>query len=156
MRQLNPKFHEGEQVIDRDSEEGGKMIVLDPNVGQAGDVQVELDGDQYTVAELNPDYPPQDPVVRVVYVEWLDQHVPSWGDWVDSQLFVQKLRNYADEWSVPLRTYDFPESRLASVVGVSNGSDDGGSPTAAPTSAGEQWPSPSPNQDATAASTAMS
>lgn len=140
------KFKVGERVFDREDDDRDSMIVLDANVGRADDVTVEIDGVEETVAELNPDYPPQDPVVRVVFVSWLDAHVPGWKEWDDTQMFGRTLREYADEWGVPLETYDYPESRLEHVRDFSGwGGDDGGSPVAAPTTDAATVDGPTPD-----------
>lgn len=147
MQQQNLKFRPGERVTDREAEDEDQMVVLDPNVGAADDVTVEIDGVEKTVAELNPEYPPQDPVVRVVFVSWLDSHVPGWREWDNEQLFSRTLRDYAEEWGVPLQTYDYPESRLAHVMDfTAGGEDDGGDPVAAPSTEtnGAGGPTPDP------------
>ena len=119
----NPKFRTGDRVVDRDAD-NNQMIVLDPNVGPAN--EVEVDGLDATVAELNETYPPRDPVVSVVFVSWLDTHVPGWKDWEDQRLFSDTLRDNADKWGVSLRTYRYPESRLERPMISGSGSEDSG------------------------------
>ena len=123
--QQKSKFRAGDRVVDRDADTvDNEMIVLNPNVGPANDV--EVDGLNATVAELNETYPPRDPVVSVVFVSWLDSYVTGWREW-DKRLFARTLNEYADDWSIPLKTYSYPESRLERSMSRCSGSEGGGS-----------------------------
>lgn len=109
----SPRFDVGEAVLDREDDEPDTMIVLDPERGRADEVYIDaLDA---TVAAVNPDHPPADRVVSCVPTTWLDQHAGGrWTDWAGPS-FPRKLRAFVDEWRIPLRAYDYPESRLESV-----------------------------------------
>lgn len=106
------RFRAGQRVGDRRAEEDVELVVLDPDRGDAAEVEIEsLDE---TVADVNAEYPPDDRVVECVHVEWLDRHVGEWEQW-EANTFPERLAAYAEEWSLPLRTYYYPESRLDSV-----------------------------------------
>lgn len=134
-------FHAGAHVTDREDDDADPMLVLDPNVGPAD--QVDIDDLNATVADVNEHYPADDPVVRVVFVSWLDRHVPGWTDWRTDRQFAETLRDYADDWGVPLETYDYPESRLCVAVDSFSGGGDGGGRPSEPSPAGQ--PTPEPN-----------
>lgn len=109
-------FQTGDEVIDRESMEPDIMRVINPKIGVAADTQItEL---EKTVHQANPDYPAWDDVVETVYESWLDAYVPQWKEWPTRQL-ADKLRDYAEIWSISLKTYYYPQSRLK-VVNVSN------------------------------------
>lgn len=105
------RFRVGQRVRDNRAEEDVELVVLDPDRGDAAEVQIESLGE--TVADVNEDVPPDDRVVECVHVEWLDRHV-EWEEW-EANIFPERLAAYAEEWSLPLRTYFYPESRLESV-----------------------------------------
>ncbi len=106
------RFRVGQRVRDRRPEEEVELVVLDPDRGDAAEVEIEsLDA---TVADVNEEYPPDDRVVECVHVEWLDRHVGEWEEW-EANIFPERLAAYAEEWSLPLRTYYYPEDRLESV-----------------------------------------
>lgn len=109
----SPRYTCGEMVVDADDEDPDGMIVIDSDRGRAADVFVEALG--ASVAEANPEYPPGDRVVRCVMVPWLDRHVgDDWRNWPAAS-FGARLEGFVEEWRIPLRAYDYPESRLAPV-----------------------------------------
>ena len=104
----------GDVVIDRESEdEAARLIVLDASRGRAGEVYIEaLDA---SVADVNAEYPTDDPVVECVHEEWLERHAGNqWEDW-DPAAFADQLEAFVAEWNIPLSTYDYPASRLERV-----------------------------------------
>ncbi len=108
------RFRVGQRVRDRDTDEEVELVVLDPDRGDAD--AVHIDAIDRTVAAVNEEYPADDRVIECVHVEWLDRHVEDWEAW-DRNTFPERLRGYTDEWSLPLRTYYYPESRLEAVGG---------------------------------------
>lgn len=74
-----------------------------------------------TVAELNPDYSPDETVFRVAYLSGLDRQVPNWTEWDsdaarnNSRGFHPDIKAFHREWRVATPTYDFPASRLMPV-----------------------------------------
>lgn len=105
-----PRFAVGDEVIDSDADEPGEMIVLDPDRGRADETYIEAL--EATVADVNPDYPPDDRVVECIHEEWLVHNAGKvWQGWPRDE-FPQRLREYAREWSLTPRTYDYPEDRL--------------------------------------------
>ena len=104
------RFQPGDVAVDRDDPDAARMIVLDPNCGTAD--SVHIDAVDATVAALNPEYPPDDLVVECIHVDWLTRHAKdTWESWSEDA-FPDRLRAYAMKWSLPLRTYSYPESRL--------------------------------------------
>ena len=106
-----PQFAPGQRVLDEQNPES-PAIVLHPDVGRA-DRHI-IDGFDGTVADFgtNADYPSDDRVVRVVFVDWLNAYAPGWRKW-DSSRLPRALRNYSREFGVSVKSYDYPESRLS-------------------------------------------
>lgn len=105
-----PRFAVGDEVLDREADEPGTMIVLDPDRGRADATHIEAL--EATVAEVNPDYPTDDRVVECIHAEWLVHNAgKAWRQW-PREAFPERLRQYAREWSLTPRTYDYPEGRL--------------------------------------------
>lgn len=80
-----------------------------------------IDGTDTTVADRHPTYPADDPVVRVVYTEALDEHAPDWRDEWPTDEATQRgdgihgdIVRYISRNTVPLERYDYPVSRLES------------------------------------------
>ena len=69
-----------------------------------------------TVADVNPNHPANAPVVRTVYESYLDSYIgrDRWREWADDDpsAFLAELRAFTNEWRLPLRTYDYPATRL--------------------------------------------
>jgi len=114
----SPKFEVGDFVIDTDQEDSETAVVLQYRRDIDGDLVPswaapisDLDGK--TVNDLNPNYPMNDSVVRVSFVDHLDSMVGDrWRKWSDENE-IQKVFDYVGEWNIPLKTYEYPESRLA-------------------------------------------
>lgn len=108
-------FAPGERVVDRDTEIDGE----DPaRVARVRDVLDEPARDHYinainqTVADVNPSYPPDDRVVRVVFEDGLNHYVAdAWREW-SRETFVRQLERYERQWTVRVPTYSYPASRL--------------------------------------------
>lgn len=111
----SPRFDVGDAVIDTEVDDPERMYVVDPARGTADEIYIEaLEG---TVADVNPDYPADDPVVSCIHESWLRHNVGErWHDWRDED-FADRLRAFAAEWSLSLKTYDYPEHRLAPADG---------------------------------------
>lgn len=107
----SPRFDIGDRVVDLRADEPEPMYVLDPDRGRANEIYI--DALEATVAEVNPEYPADDRVVACVHRSWLEHNVGDrWETWRDDR-FAARLREFADEWSLSIRSYDYPESRLA-------------------------------------------
>lgn len=106
-----PQFETGERVTDADDDEGGKMRVLDPDAGLAGEVEVGTTGVVVSEYDGNEDVPDDERVVECVFEGFLDSNVPEWELTPAAEL-PEFLDAYADEWGVPMRSYTYPESRL--------------------------------------------
>lgn len=132
-----PRFEVGEEVLDREDDEPDTMIVLDPERGRAEEVYIDaLDA---TVADVNPDHPRADRVVSCVPTTWLEHHAgQQWTDW-DRTSFPAKLRAFVDEWRIPLRAYDYPESRLEPVDAHSGRSPEARSPEESTQTSMAEW-----------------
>jgi len=100
------RFAVGDRVADRDGDGTSAARVLDPDVGRAD--QVELGNTGQSVSDENERYPPDDRVVRVAFDSDLRILPDDWNDSID-----QQVKKYAANWDVSIRTYNYPESRLA-------------------------------------------
>lgn len=106
-------FVVGDRVADRDSDDPPeenaarvRSVVSQP--AHAHDIP----GIGKTVADVNPEYPRDDPVVRIVFEEALRRYVPvDWESWPPEE-FGQRLRTYEVTWNVTVPTYSYPASRL--------------------------------------------
>ncbi|QPL12267.1 hypothetical protein HrrHc1_230 [Halorubrum phage Hardycor1] len=115
----SPAFEQGDRVEDvtDDEDDRADLRVYDADAGRAGAVEVGTTGT--TVAEYGPNadldgVDADDRVVSVAFESWLDSNVPEWREAlvVDDGDLRAFLDDYADEWGVAIRTYDYPESRL--------------------------------------------
>lgn len=97
---------EGTRVFDSEDDDPDEAIVVHrPEDKTIADWEYEANGNTYTTAETNPDYPEDE---QVVLISFLDQLAESWPDWNDvpaSDLFEGVRKHEA-----PL--YGFPEGRL--------------------------------------------
>jgi len=64
-----------------------------------------------TVAAYDPRSDPDDRVVEVVFEADLDRLVPNWREW-DAADLPEELARYREEWSVGVRAYAYPSSRI--------------------------------------------
>lgn len=95
------QFDVGDRVIDRDDDDPETAIVVETPTKRAGNVQVP--GPDQTVAEYNPEYPADDPVVYVVFERCLEIEIPNWQS-------VTQLAEAVE--SLHITRYAYPESRL--------------------------------------------
>lgn len=65
-----PPLHVGDHVRDRDADEDATLLVVGLPLSRAA--TAEIDDDGTTVADVNPDYPAEDPVVEVIYPQRTD------------------------------------------------------------------------------------
>lgn len=94
----------GKRVEDRD-EDGKHLRVVARTPHQASEARIAAIGK--TVADVNGQYPADDPVYVCVYESTLDERFGAkWQDWNGTYLAFM-VGNYA------LQTYSFPGSRLA-------------------------------------------
>ena len=93
-----PSLHVGDHVTDREDDDA-PMLVVGRSPQPAAHYSI---GDGQTVADVNPEYPPEDHVFEVVYPERGTVDVPS------------------------LEAYAFPRSRLELDTAVHDRSDDEG------------------------------
>lgn len=90
-------LHVGDHVTDRDSDDDAPMLVVGRSPQPAAHYSL---GDDQTVADVNPEYPPEDHVLEVVYPERGTVDVPS------------------------LDAYAFPRGRLELTTPIHDRSDD--------------------------------
>lgn len=114
-------FMLGEYVVDeetlrnvmgeshRQTDDTGVAIVVREGRALVEDVYIE---DGLSIADVNPGYPDDDPVVDVVFVETLDRMFGAWRKEWQRHTLDWRLAEYKDEWGVPIRTYGYPASRL--------------------------------------------
>jgi hypothetical protein len=106
MSETTTTLTEGSTVTDRDTEDDDRLRVVGTYEDRADEWVIDdLDA---TVAELNPEYPPDDRVVACAYLEDVRAEHGQ-GAPVD---VVQRSAAFGD-----LRTYTFPRSRLRRVTG---------------------------------------
>lgn len=112
MQSKSPHFDPGDLVTDRENADAF-MLVVDVSDERADDVEVAKTGS--TVADYNPAYPADDPVISIVFVE--DEH--ELGLW-EKHADLQADRNpdtpfgelIADAIPDDRRRYSYPQSRL--------------------------------------------
>jgi hypothetical protein len=93
----------GDRVVDREVDKATIAIVLEATDEPAAECVIPGLGE--TVAEANPEYPPEAPVVLVAFRDDLDTHLPGWKE--DT---LAALRGRVDGSRV--RTYSYPAPRL--------------------------------------------
>lgn len=122
-----PAFARGDRVIDKQNP--SLAVVIYPDVGRADRHRIE--GTTVAEYDTNTEYPNDDPVVRVAFMDWLDAYVPGWREW-ESRKLSYNLGEYARDYGIDIRHYDYPESRLKPVeqrnIGVQRVAADGGDP----------------------------
>lgn len=87
--------------------------------GRARAIDVFLDG-QVSIADVdsNRAYPDTDPLVEVVFVGALDRTVSEWRDRWERHTLAWRIEEFTDEWGVPVKTYEYPMSRLVAAHDV--------------------------------------
>jgi hypothetical protein len=98
-------FSRGEPVIDREDDDPSEGIVILTPKATIADWEIRIDGGERTIAETNPEYDPEEPVVLVTYEHWLDE---SWPEWETSE--PEDLFDSVCDRGV--KFYSFPASRL--------------------------------------------
>ena len=134
---MTDRYTPGDLVRDNATgidESGTVVVVTYPN---APIEQMYIDS-HTTVADANPDFPPDDPAVSVAYEGWLDQYIgPFWREYLDADdaildrftdeqwrqtppplppddmSFYHALVAHTQSWGIPLKCYTYPESRLS-------------------------------------------
>ncbi|WP_336346049.1 hypothetical protein [Halalkalicoccus ordinarius] len=118
MQSKSPYFDPGDLVTDRendteDENDDPRMLVVDVTDDHADDVEVSQTGS--TVADYNPTYPADDPVISIVFVE--NEH--ELGLWQkDADLKAGRNPDtpfgelIADAVPDDRRRYSYPQSRL--------------------------------------------
>ena len=116
IQSKSPHFDPGDLVTDRennDEDDDPRMLVVNVTDERADEVEVTKTGS--TVADYNPEYPADDPVISIVFVE--DEH--ELGLW-EKDADLKAGRNpdtpfgklIADAVPDDRRRYSYPQSRL--------------------------------------------
>lgn len=102
-------FEAGQRAGDRESEDGSEVLVLGAKGTTAEECYVAAI--EQTVAEANPEYPANDAVADVAFVEGIEDALGF--DWSANDV----LELYADDEldRARIRRYAYPENRLAPV-----------------------------------------
>ncbi len=86
------------------AEEPDPLVVIS-KLDETIEEHVVFEDSGETVADHNPDYPSQEPVILAAFVEDMDDKWPEWRD-VDPDKLYEKAEKK------PIRLYSFPEKRL--------------------------------------------
>lgn len=98
-------MNEGTRVLDREDDDPDEAVVVwRPEDMTIADWEYEADGETYTTAESNPDYPEDEQLVLISFTEQLEA---EWPDWEESP---PELLDGVREREIP--RYGFPEGRL--------------------------------------------
>ncbi len=98
-------FSRGEPVVDREDDDPSDGIVILTPTATIADWEIRTDDGERTIAETNPEYDPEEPVVLVTYEHWLDESWPGWEASEPEALF----DSVCDRG---VKFYSFPASRL--------------------------------------------
>ena len=99
-------MNEGTLVLDREDDDPDEaVIVWRPEDRSIADWEYEVDGEAYTTAESNPDYPADEQLVLISFLHQLEE---QWPDW--EAVPPEELLDGVREHDVP--RYGFPEGRL--------------------------------------------
>ena len=101
------RFEAGQRARDRESEDGGQVLVLGANGKTAEECYISAI-DQ-TVAEANSEYPASDPVADVAFIEDTEDSMGINSGTDD----VLELYAEGDLDRARIKSYAYPESRLA-------------------------------------------
>ena len=106
-----PTFEPGDTVsdCDQDNPEENPALVLEAHAIPAD--EFGLVALQRTVASLNTQYPADDPVIRVVFIESLDT---VHGDWEVEEILDKRV-DPVGKLPSGIRTYCYPQSRLRDI-----------------------------------------
>lgn len=108
------RVYDRDQLLDTDSEPS-LAVVVEYATEPAAEKELR-GGDGKHVADVNEDYPADDEVVEIVFVDRLEQTVGDrWKDWVEGPDEIgERLREFCVKWSIPRDDllYSYPESRL--------------------------------------------
>jgi len=95
----------GDPVVDgEDDDPSDGIVVLTPDATIA-EWEIRVGDEERTIAETNPEYDPDEPVVLVTYEHWLDEAWPEWETANPHELF----DGVCDRG---VKFYSFPASRL--------------------------------------------
>ena len=100
------RFESGQRARARENDDDGQMLVLGAHGKTAEECYVSAI-DQ-TVAEANPEYPADDPVVDVVFVEGIEDALGL--DWSADDVLQLAADENLDR--ARIKVYGYPESRL--------------------------------------------
>ena len=103
------RFEVGQLALDRESEDGSQVLVLDARGETAEECYISAIGQ--TVAKANPEYPASDPVADVAFAEGIEDALGL--DWEPPD--VLRLHADSDLDRARIKRYAYPESRLATV-----------------------------------------
>lgn len=96
----------GDRVVDTEDDDPNPAVVVAVPGGQTlADWTYEVDGEERTTAEANPDYPADEQLVIVAFETVLDEYWPGWEDAATEDLF-DGVKEH------DINHYGFPESRL--------------------------------------------
>jgi hypothetical protein len=98
---IEPDLSAADRAVDRDSDRGAEVIILEVTDTRARNYTIENLG--RTVAKCNIDYSPDAPVVEAAYVEEVEASVDGWRT-------VEDLRDAAAFGAIS--SYSFPATRL--------------------------------------------
>ena len=103
------RFENGERAVDRESDDDSQVLVLGARGKIAEDCHIPAISQ--TVAGANPEYPANDPVADVTFVEDIEDALGI--DWSADD--VLQLVADDDLERARIKSYAYPESRLAPV-----------------------------------------
>lgn len=101
------RFEAGQRAHDRESEDGGRVLVLGARGETAEECYIEAIGQ--TVAEASPEYPASDPVADIVFIKGIEDALGL--DWEPPDVLQLALASDLDR--ARIKRYAYPESRLA-------------------------------------------
>lgn len=103
-------------AIDADSDPHDSGVLVVTNVTDTRADAHTIDAIEQSVADVNPAYPDADPVVEAAYVPELDTVIgpDRWRAWAvdDDADWLTHLGEHCRVWSLHVKRYSFPASRL--------------------------------------------
>lgn len=103
---VSSQFTSGDPVLDTEDPDPTPGFVIHTPDSAIEEWTITLEDEEKTVAETNPEYDPEEPVVLVGYEKLLDEYWPEWTDASVHELFDGMCEN-------GVKFYSFPESRLS-------------------------------------------